>query len=80
MAQDLTDLDLAILAFERQRWNHAGAKETAIRDTFGLTATAYYQRVNALLDRPEAYVADPPLVKRLQRLRQERAARAGRRR
>jgi hypothetical protein len=73
----LSQGDRALLEFEKQRWQFAGAKETAIRDVFGLSATAYYQLLNALIDRPEAYAAEPGLVKRLLRLRETR--RAGRR-
>src|SRR5262245_28526440 len=32
-----------ILAFERQWWRQAGAKEQAIRDKFQLSTTRYYQ-------------------------------------
>lgn len=69
---DLTERDRAILAFERQWWKYAGAKETAIRELFGLSATRYYQLLNALIDDPAALAADPLLVKRLQRMRGER--------
>jgi hypothetical protein len=69
---DLTDREREILAFERQWWKYAGAKETAIRDLFDMSATRYYQTLNALIDRPEALVHDPMLVKRLRRLRTTR--------
>ena len=76
----LSERDREILAFERQWWKYAGAKETAIRDLFDLSATRYYQTLNALIDRPEALVADPLLVKRLRRLRSARQrARSARR-
>lgn len=68
----LGERDRAILSFERQWWRYAGAKEQAIRDLFTMSATRYYQAVNALIDRPEALVADPMLVKRLRRQRTER--------
>ena len=71
-AVELSERDRAILAFERQWWKYAGAKETAIRDLFDLSATRYYQTLNALIDRPEALVHDPMLVKRLRRLRTTR--------
>ncbi|MCZ2825307.1 MULTISPECIES: DUF3263 domain-containing protein [unclassified Modestobacter] len=58
-----------ILAFERQWWRFPGAKEAAIRERFGMTSTRYYQVLNALIDRPEALVADPLLVRRLRRMR-----------
>ena len=58
----------------------AYAKETAIRERFDMSATRYYQVLNALVDRPEALAADPMLVKRLRRLRASRQkARAARR-
>ena len=68
----LSDRDRDILAFERQWWKYAGAKETAVREMFGMSATRYYQVLNTLIDRPEALVADPMLVKRLRRLRSSR--------
>ncbi|MEU4716386.1 DUF3263 domain-containing protein [Micromonospora purpureochromogenes] len=72
-ADTLTEREQQILAFEQQWWKHAGAKEQAIRDTFGLSATRYYQLLNALLDRPAALAAEPLLVGRLRRLRSSRA-------
>jgi len=77
---ELSERDREILAFERQWWKYAGAKEQAIRDLFDMSATRYYQVLNALLDRPEALAADPMLVKRLRRLRTARQrARSARR-
>jgi uncharacterized protein DUF3263 len=76
----LSDRDQQILAFERQWWKYAGAKEQAIRELFGMSATRYYQILNALIDRPEALAHDPMLVKRLRRLRTARQrARSARR-
>src|SRR6201989_1381356 len=75
----LTRREHDILAFERQWWKYAGSKEDAIKELFSMSATRYYQVLNALVDRPEALAADPMLVERLRRLRarrqQERAAR-----
>ena len=62
-----------ILMFERQWWKHAGAKEQAIRETFEITSTRYYQLLNKLLDDPRAVEFDAPLVNRLRRLRVSRA-------
>ena len=70
--ENLTDREREILAFERQWWKYAGAKESAIRELFAMSATRYYQVLNALIDRPAALVADPMLVKRLRRLRSTR--------
>ncbi len=69
---DLSERDRDILAFERQWWKYAGAKETAVREKFDMSSTRYYQVLNALIDRPEALAADPLLVRRLRRLRSER--------
>lgn len=74
----LTDEEQALLAMEKLRWNHQGAKANAVHDVFGLTLTAYCQRINALIDKPAALEAEPSLVLRLQRLRSTRRARAGR--
>jgi hypothetical protein len=68
----LNDRDAELLAFERQWWKFAGAKEQAIRDKFGMSATRYYQILNALIDKPEALAQDPLLVRRLRRLRATR--------
>jgi hypothetical protein len=78
VADGLSERERAILAFERQSWRHAGAKEQAIRDRFELSATRYYQLLNALLDNPAALAHDPVLVGRLRRLRGSRARARGR--
>lgn len=76
----LSEREQRMLALERHWWKYAGAKEHAIREQFDMSATRYYQLLNALLDRPEALAYDPMLVKRLRRLRSARArARSARR-
>ena len=72
LRRELDRRDREILAFERQWWKYAGAKEQAIRELFDMSATRYYQVLNALLDKPEAMAADPLLIKRLRRLRTSR--------
>ncbi|WP_460683287.1 DUF3263 domain-containing protein [Modestobacter lapidis] len=67
--------DLQVLAFERQWWRFPGAKEAAIREQFGLSATRYYQLLNTIIDRPEALAVDPLLVRRLRRMRAARQRR-----
>ncbi|GAA2647455.1 DUF3263 domain-containing protein [Paractinoplanes durhamensis] len=69
----LSERERDILAFEARWWKHAGSKEQAIRDTFALSSTRYYQVLNTLLDKPEATEHDPVLVGRLRRLRATRA-------
>lgn len=68
----LTERDRLLLEFERQWWKYAGAKENAIRELFDMSATRYYQVLNALIDTEEALNFDPMLVKRLRRMRAER--------
>ncbi|HLI40561.1 MAG TPA: DUF3263 domain-containing protein [Streptosporangiaceae bacterium] len=70
----LSELDMRILAFERRGWRSPGAKEHAIAEVLGMSATRYYQLLNELIDRAEALAFDPVLIKRL------RAQRARRRR
>ena len=69
---ELTDTEIAVLDFERQWYRHAGAKESAILETFGWSATRYYQCLSALLDREEALAHDPMTVRRLRRMRSAR--------
>jgi hypothetical protein len=76
----LTARELEILAFERQWWKYAGAKEQAIRELFDMSPTRYYQLLNNLLEKQEAIEADPMLIKRLRRQRSVRLrSRAARR-
>lgn len=74
----LTEREQAVLDFERGRWKYAGAKDTAVRDTFGLTATRYYQLLGEIINKPSALEHDAQLVNRLRRLRDtRRGARVG---
>lgn len=76
----LSERDRQVLGFERQWWKYAGAKEQAIRELFDMSATRYYQVLNALIDSPAALAHDPMLVKRLRRMRSTRQrARSARR-
>ncbi len=70
--QSLTERERAMLDFERQWWRYAGSKEQAVRELFDMSATRYYQVLNALIDRAEAVEYDPMLVKRLRRMRSSR--------
>ncbi|EFQ82745.1 hypothetical protein HMPREF0063_11954 [Aeromicrobium marinum DSM 15272] len=69
----ITDRERAILALEQKWFQYAGAKEQVIRETFGVSATRYYSELNRLMDQPAALAHDPLTVKRLQRLRADRA-------
>ena len=68
----LPERDQQILEFERQWWKFAGAKESAIKELFDMTPPAYYQLLNNLIDRDDAVLTAPMLVKRLRRLREAR--------
>jgi hypothetical protein len=68
----LTADELAMLDIERGWWKYVGAKETHIRETFDVSPTVYYARLNRLIDRPEAMAVDPMVVRRLRRLREMR--------
>lgn len=69
----MTDLERAILEFEAKWWQFAGNKEAEIARRFEMTAVRYTQKLNHLLDNPEALAHDPILVNRLRRLRSQRA-------
>jgi hypothetical protein len=70
----LSERDMRVLAFERNTWRSAGAKEQAIAETLDMSSTRYYQLLNELIDNPEALKFDPVLIKRLraQRARRQR--------
>ena len=70
----LSDLEFRILEFERSWWRFAGAKESAIKELFDLSAPRYYQILNDLIDRQDALEASPMLVNRLRRLREARTS------
>ncbi|MPY79313.1 MAG: DUF3263 domain-containing protein [Actinophytocola sp.] len=68
----LSRRDHEILAFERQWWQYAGAKEQAIRELFSMSSTRYYQVLNRLIDSEAALSVDPLLIKRLRKTRAAR--------
>jgi hypothetical protein len=61
-----------ILDFEGKWWQLGVSKELAIRERFGISPARYYQRLNRLIELPEALAYDPMLVRRLRRLREAR--------
>ena len=48
------------------------SSDLAIRELFDMSATRYYQLLNAIIDMPAALEANPMLVKRLRRMREAR--------
>lgn len=75
----LNERDAAMLDFEESWFTSEVPKEQAIMEHFSISATRYYQHINALIDDPAAIEYKPLLVKRLRRLRtrrqQDRSAR-----
>lgn len=75
----MTDLERRILDFESQWWQYAGNKEHEIVRRFEMSVVRYTQKLNNLLDDPEALAHNPILVNRLRRIRtgrqQDRALR-----
>ncbi|GAB3073424.1 DUF3263 domain-containing protein [Corynebacterium aquatimens] len=73
----LTDADLAVLDFADRAPRSLGAREEAIRRELSMSPVRYYQRLNMLIDDPSALAARPQLVRRLQRIRDERVINPG---
>ncbi|GAA1388543.1 DUF3263 domain-containing protein [Luteococcus peritonei] len=69
---ELGETEPAMLAFEASWRPGRGSREQEIRERFGISSPRYHQLLNALVDSPEALAADPLLVRRLRRLRENR--------
>jgi len=69
---DLDQRSKEVLDFEREAWKLSVTKERAIRQRFGFSPSRYHQVLHRVIDRPEALVYDPMLVRRLRRLREVR--------
>jgi hypothetical protein len=76
---ELSDEHKAMIDHEGLFYKHPGAKEDAIRKTFGIGYTRYYQVVNSLLDNPAALAYNPQVVNRLTRVRDARRTARNRR-
>ena len=68
----LSEREQAVLSFEQGWWSLDGPKESLIRERFAVAPEAYYQELQALIDKPEALEADPLVVRRLRRERARR--------
>jgi Protein of unknown function (DUF3263) len=69
---DLDHRSREVLDFEREAWKLSVTKERAIRERFGFSPSRYHQLLHKVIDRPEALVYDPMLVRRLRRVREVR--------
>lgn len=76
----LAEVDHRILANEKRRWKYQGAKEQECARIFGglhsgagtgSPVTRYYQRLNRLIDHPEANRLEPALCARLRAQRED---------
>lgn len=76
-ADVLDDHQRAVLDFAARTYRYPGARETDIRDTFGISQVRYEQILNALIDTDAALAYAPVTVKRLRRLREARARARG---
>lgn len=72
VSSGLSDLRV-VLEFERAHEGRAPGKEIAIRSTFGVSATRYYQQLNRFIDLREALEVDAALTNRLLDARKRRA-------
>lgn len=78
----LSPIDLQHLRMEAQNIGGSGTKEMAVREHLGVSSARHYQRINALIDTPEAYSHNngefAPMLNRLSRIRDaKRQARSG---
>ena len=72
----LSDTDRAMIDLAGEFWRHEALREAAMRERFDLTPTRFWQRVNTLIELPEALMHSPIVVNRL---RARRAGARGRR-
>lgn len=68
----LSERDLELLAFEREWWRHAGAKDVVVREQLGLSPEDYYRALSRIVDHEDALAHDALLVRRLRRQRRVR--------
>jgi hypothetical protein len=67
----LSERDRAVLEFEQSWWTEPGPKELAIRTRLGMSATRYRRLLAALVDSEEAELANPLVIRRLRRRREQ---------
>ncbi|MFJ2959380.1 DUF3263 domain-containing protein [Streptomyces sp. NPDC087270] len=69
----LSARDLAVLDLAGRNWTGPGPRDRAIRERLGISPTAFFQHLNALLDDPRALRAAPTTVNRWRLTRQRRS-------
>jgi len=60
----LSARDRAVLDIAARTWTGPGPRDRAIRERLGMSPTAFFQHLNALLDDPRALRHDPTTVNR----------------
>ena len=65
----LTARDKQVLDFAGRHYRFTGKQEADMLTELDMSATAFWAKVHALIDRQEALAYAPTTVKRLQRLR-----------
>ena len=68
----LTAVDRQVLELEKNWKRGDGTKTSVIREKLGMSGTQYYQILNRLLGNRDAIEAEPQLIGRLVRAREER--------
>ena len=61
---ELSERDLAVLDLAGRTWTGPGPRDRAIRERLGISPTAFFQHLNALLDDPRALRHAPTTVNR----------------
>lgn len=69
----LTAEELEVLEFEKNWRGRSTRKNEAIR-RLGMSPSHYYLVLGRAVDKPEAVMGEPELIRRLRRLREQRAA------
>lgn len=70
----MDDVDNRVLELAGRDYRRPGSLDRAARAELDLSPIAFWQRLNALLDDPEALAAAPMLVRRLRRRREAATA------
>ncbi|MDP9806194.1 hypothetical protein J2S70_000776 [Trueperella bonasi] len=75
--EELTEFEASVLEFERAWWRYGATRDQAIRRAMQMSPIRYHLLLTHLLDSEHFWRADPALVDRLRRLREERLAERG---
>lgn len=71
--RDLSHTDKQVIDFARTAPTNPAKRLNAIRETFDMSETRYFMKLNGLLDHPGALEYDPVTVNRYRRIRNKTA-------